>query len=473
MTVDNPAAALAPAEIVPAVVPAQERAKVLTYMSGLILLMGLGVPYNGLIGLPITYFLKNRLHMDSHALAGFQVIAAIPLYVSFLFGFVRDRWSPFGRRDRGYMMLFGPVTAGLFVIMAFTPVTYVTLLAGMLLLTCAYLLVHSAQSGLASALGQQYAMSGQMSTVLNLIILIPAGLGFFLGGLLSNQLEGQNATVAARALFLTGAAIMLAITAFGFLKPRSVFAKLQDNAGPKINMLADLRRLVTWWPIYPPMLIWFVWSFSPGSGTVLQYYLSDTLHASDSQFGNWNALFALAFLPMFILYGFLCQKVSLRPLLWWGTIIGIPQMIPLIFVHTVTSAMWLAMPIGLMGGICSAAYIDLLIRSCPPGLGGTVMTLSTTGYYIAVRFGDLLGTAVYQNYLTYLRPLTNIIGDGWLGGPLKNGHGGFVVCAILTTLVYALIIPLLLMTPKRLMATRDGQVEHEAALPATKGLEGG
>ena len=468
MTVDTPNAVNGSA-ITPIHVSARGRASIMTYMSGLILLMGLGVPYTGLIGLPVTFFLKNRLHLSAHDLASFQVWAGIPLYLSFVFGFIRDRWSPLGRRDRGYMILFGPLTALVFVIMAFSPVSYGTLLVGVLALTCVYLLVHSASGALASLIGQQYAMSGQMSTVLNLIVLIPAGLGFFLGGRLSEQLESQNAATASRVLFLTGAAIMLAVSLYGLWKPRVVFEKLNDNDGPKLNVFADIARLLKWWPMYPAMFIWMLWSFSPGSVTVLQYYLSNTLHANDTQFGNWNALFAAAFLPTFLVYGYLCQKVALRGLLWWGTIIGIPQMIPLIFVHTVTSALWLAAPIGLMGGICSAAYIDLLIRSCPPGLQGTVMTLATTGYYIAVRFGDLLGTAVYQNYLIYLRPLTRMFGFGWVGGPVQNGHGGFIVCAILTTLVYAMIIPILLTVPKRLIDKRDGQVvlEPEAALPAT------
>jgi ABC transporter substrate binding protein len=31
------------------------------------------------------------------------------------------------------------------------------------------------------------------------------------------------------------------------------------------------------------VLIWFLWNFAPGSGTPLQYYLQDTLHAKDAQ----------------------------------------------------------------------------------------------------------------------------------------------------------------------------------------------
>ena len=52
-----------------------------------------------------------------------------------------------------------------------------------------------------------------------------------------------------------------------------------------------------------------------------------------------------------------------------------------------------ALPIGLMGGLATAAYMDLIIRSSPTGLHGTVLMMSSGLYYIAVRFGDVLGTA--------------------------------------------------------------------------------
>ena len=54
-------------------------------------------------------------------------------------------------------------------------------------------------------------------------------------------------------------------------------------------------------------------------------------------------------------------------------------------------------------------------------------------YYFSSRAGDLLGTWIYDK------------------------HGGFIPTVILTNLVYALILPVLLLVPKRLTATRDGE----------------
>jgi hypothetical protein len=100
-------------------------------------LLGFGSPGGGLIGLPISFMLKNKLHLKAHEIAIFGLIAGAPSSVSFLFGFTRDLWNPFGMRDRGFIVLFGGLCAAVYALFAFTPVTYQSLVAASLLLgTC-------------------------------------------------------------------------------------------------------------------------------------------------------------------------------------------------------------------------------------------------------------------------------------------------------------------------------------------------
>jgi hypothetical protein len=54
-------------------------------------------------------------------------------------------------------------------------------------------------------------------------------------------------------------------------------------------------------------------------------------------------------------------------------------------------------------------------------------------YYFSGRFGDLLGTWIYEK------------------------HGGFIPVVIVTAIVYVLILPVILLVPKRLTATKDGE----------------
>jgi hypothetical protein len=284
-------------------------------------------------------------------------------------------------------------------------------------------------------------MSGQVSALWNAVNSLPVLLAFAIGGFLSDQLEGKHADVAARTLFLVGAAIMVAIGAFALWRPRVVYDNLRDEQGERARPLADVKRLVRHWPIYPALFIWFLWNFAPGSGTPLQFYLQDQLHADDATFSLWNTVFAACFIPTYMLYGVLCRRVKLGPLIFWGTVIGVPQMVPLLFIHTPQAALFAAAPSGLMGGLCTAAYIDLIIRSCPKGLEGTILMMTTAFYYLVTRLGDLLGTALYEKF------------------------GGFTICVVAITVVYAAILPVLLLVPRRLLATADGEAIQEAPEP--------
>src|SRR5471032_244265 len=109
---------------VPIVLPTPQRLHILAYCGGLLLLFNLAAPYAGLIGIPISFLLKNKLHLGASQLAQFNLWIGIPLYVSFVFGFVRDRWSPFGAGDRGHLILFGLTTAAIYTACAFVSPTY-------------------------------------------------------------------------------------------------------------------------------------------------------------------------------------------------------------------------------------------------------------------------------------------------------------------------------------------------------------
>src|ERR1700719_291890 len=129
------------------------RQRIFLYLGILIILVAFGSPSGGLIDIPISFLLKNKLKLSAHEVASFRLVAAIPLYLSFVFGFIRDIWSPFGMGDRGFMLLFSSMTAFLYVAFAFTPMTYVTLLVAVVVLTTSFLFVASAQNGLTSEIG--------------------------------------------------------------------------------------------------------------------------------------------------------------------------------------------------------------------------------------------------------------------------------------------------------------------------------
>jgi hypothetical protein len=106
----------------------------------------------------------------------------------------------------------------------------------------------------------------------------------------------------------------------------------------------------------------------------------------------------------------------------------------MLIVHTAKEALIAAVPMAVIGGLAQAALTDLAIRACPSRLQGTMMMLFTTAfYYFGWRVGDLIGSDLYDH------------------------HGGFYTTVWAQIGVYMLILPLLLLVPKHLMATRDGE----------------
>ena len=397
----------------------------------LLFLMNFASPAIGL-DIPITFFLKNRMHLNANDLAVFKLWIGIPLIAGFVFGFIRDRWSPFGGGDRAHLLLFGVTTALIFGSVAFINPTYSVFLLGLFVATMTFQMVGSAAYGITNSIAQKHAVSGQMSSVISVCRGLPELLSFIGGGLLSQTLEGEGAATAARILFLCAAGFMLAIAVMGLLGPKGVFAEARrEDAG--IHVFADLKRIVRHRPIYPAMLIQLLWQFSPATGTVLQYHIVDHLRATDSQWGLWQGVFFGSFIPIYAAYGFLSRRFALRSLLWSGFTVALFQMCPLLLVDDPTWAIVAAAVMGVIGALAQAALVDLVIRSAPVGSQGTVMLLFYACYYFSVRFGDLLGTWIYGK------------------------HGGFIPVVVVTVIVYVLILPVILLVPKRLTATKDGE----------------
>src|SRR5271154_817045 len=90
----------------------------------LLTLMNFASPAGGMIDIPVTFFLKNRMHLDANELAVFKLWIGLPLILGFVFGFIRDHWSPFGSGDRAHLIVFGVTTALIYGAMSLINPTY-------------------------------------------------------------------------------------------------------------------------------------------------------------------------------------------------------------------------------------------------------------------------------------------------------------------------------------------------------------
>jgi MFS family permease len=398
--------------------------EVLSYFAILNIAIGLGSPL-GIAAIPITYFLKDALHLTPVRLAVFLAIASIPVCGGFAFGFIRDRWRSARWGDRQYLFACAVVAAGGYLWLATSPIDYYKLLSLVVVIVGVYVMIFASAQALMTGVAQAHGMTGRLSVAFSFGYFTPAVISALAGGWLV-----AHASVRGTFLIAGGVTIVIAMQAFWRLEAANEF---ESALTPRENGFAAIRRLIRHRPLWPAAAIYFLWNFSPGWGTPMFYHLTEHVRISSELFGTFTALQSLFFLPTTLLYGYLCTRAPLSRLLWWGTIVAILQG-PIMFLALgPTSTIIVAILYGLFGGFATAAYIDLIMRSCPKGLEGTAMMVANTSMFaLAGNAGNLLGSWIYSN-------------------------GGFASAVIITTLATALIVPLLRAVPSHLTATRDGE----------------
>ena len=167
--------------------------------------------------------------------------------------------------------------------MALSQLSYAGLFIGMLLVMFTFRFIAAAYQGLMALVGQEKLMSGRLSVLWNIVSSHSLYRRRVRLGL------GRRTSAAAPDLHADGGASALLI---GALRASGSRARCSSHAydGPGARRrisVGDIKRLVRHRAVYPAVLIMFMFQFSPGSNTPLQYYLTNTLHASDAIYGDF------------------------------------------------------------------------------------------------------------------------------------------------------------------------------------------
>lgn len=418
-----------------AATPERRAREVLLYFTPLTLLVFLVLPNGFLLDIATSFMLKNQVGASPQQIANFRLLTAVPVYLALFFGLARDLWNPFGLRDRGLFIIFGTLTAAMFLLMSALTLSYWGLLLGLLVVMLSFGFVAAAARGLLALISQEQLMSGRLSALWNAVSSAPYVFGAFAAGYL--------AALRPAVTFILVAMLSAAIAVFGLWKPRAVFGRAYDlPLAQGTSLLGDLKRLVKHRAAYPAVLLVCLCQFSPGFNTPLQFYLANELHAPDWVYGDFQGIMQAGYIPAAALYAALCTRFPLRTLLWSACVLWLPAAIPLLLIHSSASALWFAVPIGLANGFAFTAFWDLCMRSCPPGLQGTLMMLVAGMYELAYRGGDFVGTSLYGGSATH----------------------GFAYCVVAGTATSLLMLVVLLLIPKAIVATADGEPSSEIDL---------
>ena len=402
------------------------------YFGTLLFFGGMGDP-TGLVNLPVLFLLKERLHAGAEALAVFEALSFIPVYAAVLFGVLRDWWNPLGLRDRGYLAIAAPIAVACYSWLAFSPLTYTRLLAGVFAAMVAYQMMHCSWTALLAVVGNSQRGAGKLSALSETMETIVRLLSVLAGGWIVGHWQ-------AKSIFLLAAAITLPIFLQSFWTPRAVFRDGESALGAHApeNLGGFLRSLAlhgkTLWPVG---VVLFLYNFSPGWYTPLFYYLTDVRHLNSETFGLCRGLQQGGMLISTIIYGRVCGRVELRRLLWFAIPVNIGVGFLYLVIGSPAAALAVSAVVGVFSGFATIAVFDLLRRCSPSGIEGSAVAAGYSAFGIAGSVGDLLGAVLYS-------------------------HLGMAACLVADALATALILPLLGRLPREAMRSVDQETPSVA-----------
>lgn len=404
--------------------PGGFRSGVWIYFTTLTLANAVGDP-SGLLSLPLQFALKDQMGLGPASLALFEALTFIPVYFGFAFGFLRDRWKPFGWGDRGYLVIGAPIAIACYLWLASTELTYARLLGGVFLAMIAYELFDVATDALLTVTAQRHFMTGRLSAVVEGTEALPGILAVVAGGWMAAHTSLQVPLGIA-------ALCSVVILAHAIWYPREVFDDTRDSGVTRESQRAALVRLWSHRPLRGALIVGAVWNLSFAWGTPYLFFVSNDLHLSSETLGLCRAAGLACAFVMAPAYGLLCQRLVLKHTLQLA--VGL-SLFPG-FLYLVISTPWQAVAVSVLVGLPTAfghiALFDLLRRACPRDLEGSAITLLYSALALAAGAGDIAGSWLYQ-------------------------HGGFAICLAADAAANALVLPVLAILPAELVSRREGE----------------
>lgn len=376
----------------------------------------------GIANLALRFLLKDHLHLTPTQLAGFFVIIKLAWYCKPFAGLLVDNVRLWGTRRKGYLVVFSATAAALWTALAFKHDTYAAMLVLVLAVNFALMLVHTTLGGMLVEAGQALNATGRISAVRS----GTESLGWLLAGLSGGWIAARLPHYG----FLLNAALMLVLTVLFWKTLR------ENRAGPEqprwtMAQFKPLLRLRTLWTAAG---FWVLIKFSPGFGTPLFYYQSETLGLSPQYIGYLGFVSAAAGLLGSICYMRICRQVALNRLLWLGVALHTASSLAYFAYRSMGSALLIEALYGLCTALAFMPIFDLLARATPGNFAALGYALIFSLGSLSVSGSDLLGA--------------------WLFEQLDHSFASMIMLNSGSSALVLLVIPFL---PRMLVVHRDGE----------------
>lgn len=378
----------------------------------------------GIANLALRFLLKDHLQLTASQLAGFFFVTKLAWYCKPFAGLLVDNVRVGGTRRLGYLVVFSAVAGALWLALALVPPTYAAMLWLVLAVNFALMMVHTTLGGMLVEVGQAFSATGRISAIRS----GTESLGWLVTGLAS----GWVATHLLQHGFLINAALMIVLAV--------IFAKMlredkEPGAGPEtprwtLGLFKELFQHRTLWAATG---FWVLVKFSPGFGTPLFFYKSETLGLTPQLIGYLGFVSAGAGMLGSLFYMRICRRLALNRLLWLGISLHTASSLAFFGYRSIGAAIAIEALYGLCTALAFMPIFDLLARATPKHIAAFGYALIFSLGSLSVSGSDVLGSWIYER--------------------LGRSFTGMILLDTGTTALVLLAIPFL---PRLLVAHRDG-----------------
>lgn len=379
----------------------------------------------GITGLPLTFLLKDGMGLMPHEIARFMFVANIPIYIKPLAGILSDAVPFFGTRRKHYLV-YSLLMGGLFwLLLGLVPSRYTPLLVTYFLLNLFLVMTSTVLGGLMVDVGQRYHATGRMSAqrvgITRALSLVTGPVGGFL---------------ASRPFF--GTVQISAVLHFLLAPVFWLFLREEPGQQTDTGRLAEVWRQFkalfqsgTLWSAAGLVVLVII---SPGFGTPMLFYQTNTLGFSKQFIGNLAVIGGVCSLLAAVLYGLVCRRWNLRTLLAVSILIHALGTLFYLAYRSHASALWITALEGVTQTLAVLPLYDLAARATPRGSEALGYSLMMSVWNLTNALSDLLGSWLFDHFRMTFHSLV------WLNAG--------------TTALILLAVPLL---PAVLMRRRDGE----------------
>jgi MFS family permease len=361
---------------------------------------GIGQAKAGILGQPVTYFLKEVWHWDPVRISVALAALDVPWVIKPLWGAISDFVPLFGYRRRPYLVIANIGAVGAFVTLALTedpgtliPVLVMTAVAMAVSSTlCGAILVETGQRHNSNAhlVNQQW-------------------LWFNIAQMLSVLAAGYLIEVFSPIGALHAAAWIAAVAPLTILG--SLWLIHEPRAG--IDLAAFRTRLGALLLAFRTRNLWFVaaflflYYFSPGLGTPLYFEMTDRLGFSQGFIGLLASISAGGWILGGVLYKVWLHNLSHMDLLRFSIIGGALTTLGYLLLASPASAVVIWVFSGMAAMITMIATMTLAADACPRGVEGFAFAGLMSVLNLTYPLHDALGSLLYEH--VFDRQLTPLI----------------------------------------------------------------